>query len=72
MIGKNLRHRGEDVPPPQLVVLYVVGSDAVLATEVHQQEWRPERHELLVPVGLSIEGHVAEDVYRYGVCQQVC
>lgn len=55
---------------PKRVVLERVCGDVVWATEVQQEERRPERHQLVL-VGPAVDGEVAQGVYRRGVGQQV-
>ena len=66
------------MPPPQLVVFDVVGRDAVLATQVHQHDGRPQQLHAgaggagagagVAPVGVEEGG---EGVDGHGVAAQV-
>nr|CAB3472189.1 unnamed protein product [Digitaria exilis] len=67
---QHLHEKSEEVALPQLVVLQGVGGNVVGATEVQQQERRPERHELVLAQSAA-EGKVAQSIRRGGVSQLV-
>lgn len=68
-----LRHGGNDVPLPQLVVFDVVGRDGGLPTEVHEQDRRPQDLQIAAAVLgqgvllLPVEEHHMENLYQSGM-----
>jgi hypothetical protein len=69
--SQHLHHESQQVALPQLVVLEGVGRDVVRASEVQQQEGRPEGDQPVLPQGAN-EGEGAEGVNGGAVRQLVC
>ena len=67
-----MHQKSQQVALPEPVVCEGVRGDGVLPAEVHQQEHRPQSHELPLLAGrAAADGHVPEDIDRRRVDQLV-